>query len=51
VQLSVPVLAATAAVLLLGESFTERLVISALAILGGVWLAIRPSAIKRRRTS
>ena len=41
VQLSVPVLAASAAVLLLGESITERLLISGAAILGGVWLAIR----------
>ena len=40
VQLSVPVLAALGGVLLLGESVTPRLVISAAAILGGVALAI-----------
>ena len=40
VQLSVPVLAALGAVLLLGESMTARLVVSAAAILGGVGLAI-----------
>jgi drug/metabolite transporter (DMT)-like permease len=51
VQLSVPVLAATGAVLLLGESITARLVISAAAILGGVWLAIRRHRTRRRRTS
>lgn len=41
VQLSVPILAAGAAVLLLGESLTLRLVISGLAILLGVSLALR----------
>jgi drug/metabolite transporter (DMT)-like permease len=40
VQLSVPVLAALGAVLLLGESLTAQLVVSAAAILGGVALAI-----------
>lgn len=40
-QLCVPVVAAGAAVLLLGESITQRLLISGAAILGGVWLAIR----------
>jgi drug/metabolite transporter (DMT)-like permease len=40
VQLCVPVLTALGAVLLLGESVTARLVISAAAILGGVALAI-----------
>jgi drug/metabolite transporter (DMT)-like permease len=39
VQLSVPVLAALGGVLLLGESVTARLVVSAAAILGGVGLA------------
>jgi drug/metabolite transporter (DMT)-like permease len=39
VQLSVPVLAALGGVLLLGESLTARLVVSAAAILGGVALA------------
>jgi len=41
VQLSVPVLAASAAVLLLGESLSKELIIAGAAILGGVWLAIR----------
>lgn len=40
VQLSVPVLTAVGAVLLLGEAITVRLVVSAAAILGGVALAI-----------
>jgi drug/metabolite transporter (DMT)-like permease len=40
VQLSVPVLASTGAILLLGESFTLRLLIAGTAILSGVWLAI-----------
>jgi drug/metabolite transporter (DMT)-like permease len=40
VQLSVPVLAALGGVLLLGESVTVRLALSAAAILGGVALAI-----------
>lgn len=40
VQLSVPVLAALGGVLLLGESVTVRLALSAAAILGGVSLAI-----------
>ncbi|SPE30960.1 conserved membrane hypothetical protein [Candidatus Sulfopaludibacter sp. SbA3] len=41
VQLSVPVLAATAGVLLLGEQMTWRLVLAAGAILGGVAVALR----------
>jgi drug/metabolite transporter (DMT)-like permease len=41
VQLSVPVLAALGGVLLLGEVLTPRLVVAAVAILGGVALAIR----------
>jgi drug/metabolite transporter (DMT)-like permease len=40
VQLSVPVLAALGGVLLLGETLTVRLMVAALAILGGVGLAI-----------
>lgn len=39
-QLAVPVLAAFAGVLLLGESITSRLILSAIATLGGVLLAI-----------
>jgi len=41
VQLSVPVLTALGGVLLLGESFTLRLLLSSLAILGGIALVIR----------
>jgi drug/metabolite transporter (DMT)-like permease len=41
VQLSVPVLAAIGAILLLGETLTPQLVIAGLAILIGVWLAIQ----------
>ena len=41
VQLSVPVLAALGGVLLLGESLTLRLVLSSLAILGGIALVLR----------
>jgi drug/metabolite transporter (DMT)-like permease len=40
IQLTVPVLAALAGVLLLGEHLSLRLVLSAIAILGGVALAI-----------
>lgn len=45
VQLSVPVIAAIAAVILLGESLTLRLVASSAAILGGVALVV----LHRRR--
>ncbi|MBK6426843.1 MAG: DMT family transporter [Blastocatellia bacterium] len=38
VQLSVPVLAAAGGVLLLGEDVGLRLVLSSLAILGGIWI-------------
>jgi drug/metabolite transporter (DMT)-like permease len=44
IQLAVPVLAALAGVLLLGERVTLRLVLSAAAILGGVGLAISSRA-------
>lgn len=44
VQLSVPPLAAAAGVVLLGESVTRRLVISGLAILGGIALAVSVKA-------
>jgi len=47
VQLSVPVLAATGGILLLGESITLRYVISSIAVLGGIFLVI----IERRSTS
>ena len=40
VQLTVPVLAATAGVILLGERFTWRLALASAAILGGVALAL-----------
>jgi len=44
IQLAVPVLAALAGVLLLGERVTTRLVVSSIAILGGVGLAISSRA-------
>ena len=44
VQLSVPPLAALGAVLLLGEPLGGRLLLSALAILGGIALVIRAPA-------
>lgn len=40
VQLSVPVIAAAGGILLLGESFSARLVIAAAAILGGIALVV-----------
>jgi len=47
VQLSVPVLAATGGILLLGEPITLRYAIASIAVLGGIFLAI----IERRPTS
>ena len=44
IQLAVPVLAALAGVALLGEELSLRLVASAVAILGGVGLAISARA-------
>jgi len=41
VQLSVPLLAAGAGVLLLGEPLTLRLMIASLLILGGIYLSLR----------
>jgi drug/metabolite transporter (DMT)-like permease len=41
VQLSVPVIAAIGGVVLLAEPVSLRLVLSALAVLGGVALALR----------
>ena len=46
-QLSVPVLAATGGILLLGESINLRYVIASIAVLGGIFLVI----IERRSTS
>ena len=40
VQLSVPVLAATGGILLLGEPITFRYVIASIAVLGGIALAV-----------
>ncbi len=40
VQLSVPPLAATAGVLLLGEAFSGRLIVASVLILGGIGLAV-----------
>ena len=47
VQLSVPVLAATGGILLLGEAITWRYVIASVAVLGGIFLVI----IERRSAS
>lgn len=47
-QLSVPVLAAGGGILLLGESLSPRLALAALAILGGVALAVVVPARQRR---
>ena len=47
VQLSVPVIAATAGILLLGEPITLRYAIASIAVLGGIFLVI----IERRPTS
>ena len=44
VQLSVPVLTAAGGILLLGEPLTLRFVLSAIAILGGITLVVRPAA-------
>ncbi len=41
VQLSVPVIAAAGGVLILGESFTWQLLVSSVAILGGIALVLR----------
>jgi drug/metabolite transporter (DMT)-like permease len=41
VQLSAPVLAAIAGILLLGETVTQDLVIASVLILGGIWLVLR----------
>jgi drug/metabolite transporter (DMT)-like permease len=50
VQLSVPVIAAFAGVVLLGEQVTPRLLLASAATLGGVWivLAQRTRASKAR---
>jgi drug/metabolite transporter (DMT)-like permease len=42
-QLSVPVIAALAGVVLFGEPITLRLVVSSILVLGGIALAVRPS--------
>jgi len=47
VQLSVPVLAATGGILLLGESITFRYVIASAAVLGGIALVV----IEKQRVS
>jgi drug/metabolite transporter (DMT)-like permease len=48
VQLTVPALAASAGVLLLGEPVTMRLVVASIGSLGGVALAV-VAAERRRR--
>jgi drug/metabolite transporter (DMT)-like permease len=47
VQLSVPLIAALGGVLLLGEVFTPRLGLSALAILGGIGLVLGSRTVRR----
>ena len=49
VQLSVPLLAAGGGVLLLGEAFTARLALAALAILGGIGLVLGSRAGQRKK--
>ena len=46
VQLSVPVLAATGGILLLGESITLRYIVASIAVLGGIFLVV----IEKRRS-
>jgi drug/metabolite transporter (DMT)-like permease len=48
VQLSVPVLAAGAAVVLLGETLGTRLVIAGVLVLGGILVALRTRAARAR---
>lgn len=49
VQLSVPLIAALGGVLLLGEAFSLRLGLSALAILGGIGLVLGSRAAGKPR--
>lgn len=51
VQLTVPVIAATGGVVLIGEPVTLRLVVSSIGILGGVALAVCFGEMRRGRTS
>ncbi|HET9886766.1 MAG TPA: DMT family transporter, partial [bacterium] len=48
VQLAVPVLAAAVGILFLRESISTRLILSTIAILGGIALAILPREPLRR---
>jgi len=48
VQLSVPVIAAAAGVLVLGEALTTRLVVASVVTLGGVWMALGGRAVTTR---
>jgi len=41
VQLTVPIIAAIAGILLLAEPITLRLILASIAVLGGVYLTIR----------
>lgn len=50
VQLTVPVLAAAGGVVFIAEPLTLRLILSSVAILGGVGLAVRGAEMRRRRT-
>jgi drug/metabolite transporter (DMT)-like permease len=54
VQLSVPVLAATGGILLLGEPITLRYVIASVAVLGGIFLVVtekRPASSVQRQSA
>ena len=48
VQLGVPVLVALGGVVLLGEPLGLRVIVAALAILGGIALVLRPPAVRTR---
>jgi drug/metabolite transporter (DMT)-like permease len=50
VQLSVPVIAAFAGVLLLGEQITSRLLLASAATLGGVWIVLAQRTRQARST-
>jgi drug/metabolite transporter (DMT)-like permease len=47
VQLSVPVIAATGGVVMLGEPLTLRLIVAGIAILGGIAIVIRAGSFAR----
>jgi drug/metabolite transporter (DMT)-like permease len=49
IQLTVPIIAAVGAVLLLGEALTGRLLLASAGILGGVALALTAAEVRRAR--